>query len=137
MLALARGGEGHRVLLVPTARPGVPDDELANFSRLENYQRVLAESTRCARVVELLEDAFQSEALAEKLGIRIAKKSDGVPFFIFEMIRGLKEGQFIKQQADGTYVQTQMITDIEVPSAVKDLIEGRLKGLTERRSAES
>jgi tetratricopeptide (TPR) repeat protein len=52
-----------------------------------------------------------------------------VPFFIFEMIRGLKEGQFIKQQADGTYVQTQMIPDIEVPSAVKDLIEGRLRGL--------
>jgi len=130
VLALARAGEGHRVLLVPTARPGVPDDEIANFSRLENFQRVSLHRLGAREVVELLESAFKSEALAEKLGIRIAKKSDGVPFFIFEMIRGLKDGQFIKQQADGAYVQTQMITDIEVPSAVKDLIEGRLKGLT-------
>ncbi|MHC4551069.1 MAG: serine/threonine-protein kinase [Planctomycetota bacterium] len=133
VLALARAVESHRVLLVATARPGVPDDEIANFSRLEDFQRVPLGRLGAREVVELLEVAFKSEALAEKLGIRIAKKSDGVPFFIFEMIRGLKEGQFIKQQADGTYVQTQMITDIEVPSAVKDLIEGRLKGLTEQQ----
>ncbi|MHC4549795.1 MAG: tetratricopeptide repeat protein [Planctomycetota bacterium] len=135
VLALARAVEGHRVLLVPTARPGVPDDEIANFSRLASYQRVTLRRLGAREVIELLEGAFKSEALAEKLGVRIAKKSDGVPFFIFEMIRGLKEGQFIKQQADGTYVQTQMITDIEVPSAVKDLIEGRLRGLTKEQRA--
>ncbi|MHC4342096.1 MAG: serine/threonine-protein kinase, partial [Planctomycetota bacterium] len=129
VLALARAVEGHRVLLVPTARPGVPDDEIANFSRLENYERLSLDRLGAREIAELLEDAFKSEALAEKLGMRIARKSDGVPFFIFEMIRGLKEGQFIEQQADGSYIQTQMITDIEVPSAVKDLIEGRLRGL--------
>jgi predicted ATPase len=129
VLALARAAEGHRVLLVATARPGVPDDEIANFSRLENYQRVPLHRLGGREIAELLEDAFKSEALAEKLGMKIAKKSDGVPFFVFEMIRGLKEGQFIRQEADGTYIQAQMITDIEVPSAVKDLIEGRLRGL--------
>jgi predicted ATPase len=129
VLALARAVEGHRVLLVATARPGVADEDQAHLSRLENYQRVPLRRLGAREITELLEDAFKSEALAEKLGMRIAKKSDGVPFFIFEMIRGLKEGRFIKQQADGTYVQTQMITDIEVPSAVKDLIEGRLRGL--------
>jgi serine/threonine protein kinase len=92
VLALARAGEGHRVLLLPTARPGVPDDEIANFSRLENFQRVPLHRLGAREIVELLENAFKSEALAEKLGIRIAKKSDGVPFFIFEMIRGLEEG---------------------------------------------
>jgi serine/threonine protein kinase/tetratricopeptide (TPR) repeat protein len=128
-LALARAVEGHRVLLVLTARPGLPDEELAFFSRLENFQRVPLRRLGGREIVELLEEAFKSEALSDKLGVRITKKSDGVPFFIFEMIRGLKEGQFIEQQEDGTYVQTQMITDIEVPSAVKDLIEGRLRGL--------
>jgi tetratricopeptide (TPR) repeat protein len=135
VLALARAVEGHRVLVVATARPGVPDDELANFSRLENFQRVKLARLGGREIIELLEDAFKSEALAEKLGVKITKKSDGVPFFIFEMIRGLKEGQFIRQEPDGSYVQTQVIEEIEVPSAVKDLIEGRMRGLTESQRA--
>ena len=51
------------------------------------------------------------------------------------MIRGLKDGRFITQQPDGTYLQTQVIDEIEVPSAVKDLIEGRMRGLTENQRA--
>ncbi|MHC5052198.1 MAG: ATP-binding protein, partial [Planctomycetota bacterium] len=135
VLALARAVEGHRVLVVATARPGVPDEELANFSRLENFQRFKVARLGGREIIELLEDAFKSEALAEKLGVKITKKSDGVPFFIFEMIRGLREGQFIRQEPDGSYVQTQVIDEIEVPSAVKDLIEGRLRGLTENQRA--
>jgi predicted ATPase len=135
VLALARAAEGYRTLVVATARPGVPDEELAHFSRLENFQRLKLARLGGREIIELLEDAFKSEALAEKLGVKITKKSDGVPFFIFEMIRGLKEGQFIRQQPDGSYVQTQVIDEIEVPSAVKDLIEGRLRGLPEDQRA--
>ncbi|MHC4449306.1 MAG: serine/threonine-protein kinase [Planctomycetota bacterium] len=131
VLSMARAAEGHRVLLVATARPGVPDEELAHFSRLENFQRSSLARLGGRQIIELLEDAFGSEALAERLGGKITKKSDGVPLFIFEMIRGLKEGQFIKQLHDGSYEQTQVIDEIEVPSAVRDLIEGRLRGLTE------
>ncbi|MHC5052934.1 MAG: serine/threonine-protein kinase, partial [Planctomycetota bacterium] len=118
-----------------TARPGVPDDELANFSRLENYQRVKLSRLGAREVMQLLQDVFKSEALAEQLGVKIALKSDGVPFFIFEMIRELKEAGFIQQLPDGRYVQMQVIREIEVPSAVKDLIEGRLRGLTESQRA--
>jgi tetratricopeptide (TPR) repeat protein len=130
-LSLARAVEGHRVLLVATARPGVPDEELAYFSRLENLRRLTLARLGGREIIELLEDAFQSEQLAEKLGVKITKKSDGVPFFVFEMIQGLKEGQFIRQLPDGTYVQTREIDEIEVPSAVRELIEGRLRGLTD------
>jgi serine/threonine protein kinase/tetratricopeptide (TPR) repeat protein len=132
VLSLARAVEGHRVLLLPTARPGVPTDELANFSRLENCQRLTVHRLGAREVIELLQDALRSEALAEKLGAKIALRSDGVPFFIFEMIRALKDGRFIRQEADGSYIQTQMIADIEVPSAVKDLIEGRLRDLDDQ-----
>jgi serine/threonine protein kinase/tetratricopeptide (TPR) repeat protein len=127
LLAMARAVEEHRVLLVATARPGVGVEDL---SRLENFQRAALARLSAREVVEVLADAFKSTELAEKLSGKIAVKSDGVPFFIFEMIRGLKEGQFIRQQLDGSYVQTQVIDEIEVPSAVKDLIEGRLRGLT-------
>ncbi|MHC5052933.1 MAG: serine/threonine protein kinase, partial [Planctomycetota bacterium] len=135
VLALARAVEDHRVLVVATARPGVPDDELANLSRLENFERRGLARLGGREVIELLQDAFKSEALAEKLGGKIVLKSDGVPLFVFEMIRGLKEGQFIREQADGSYVQTKVVDEIEVPSAVKDLIEGRMRGLTEGQRA--
>jgi len=135
VFSLARATAGHRVLVIATARPGVPEAEQAHLSRLDNFQRIALRRLGARDIVELLEDSFKSEALAEKLGIRIAKKSDGVPFFIFELIRGLKEGQFIKQLPDGSYAESQVIQEFEVPSAVKDLIEGRMSSLTEDQRA--
>ena len=132
LLGMARALEEHRVLLVATARPGIG---MEDFSRLENFRRVSLARLGGRDIVHLLGDAFKSDALAEKLAGKIAVKSDGVPFFVFEMIRGLKEGQFIRAQPDGTYVQTQVIDEIEVPSAVKDLIAGRMRGLTEEQRA--
>ncbi|MHC5033150.1 MAG: serine/threonine-protein kinase [Planctomycetota bacterium] len=130
ILALARAAAAHRVLLLLTARPGLPEDELAHFSRLEIFHRIALGRLGAREVIELLRDALRSEALAQKLGGTIAYKSDGVPFFVFELLRSLKEGALLKQTPDGTYVQTQPITDIRAPSAIKDLIDGRLRELT-------
>ncbi|MHC4862282.1 MAG: ATP-binding protein, partial [Planctomycetota bacterium] len=131
VLAMARAIGEHRVLLLGTTEPGLPEDELTHFSRLENVRRLGLSRLGARQVIELLRDAFKSEDLAVKLGGRIALKSDGVPFFVFEMIRGLKEGQFIEQLPDGSWVDTKVIEDIEVPSAVRDLVEARLRDLTD------
>jgi tetratricopeptide (TPR) repeat protein len=130
LLSMARAAAPHRVLVIASARH-LQEADLANVSRLDHFRRIQLGRLGAREVIELVRDALGSSALAEKLGGKIAYKSDGVPFFIFEMIRGLKEGRFLTQQADGTYVQTQMITDIEVPSAVRDLIEARLKDLSD------
>jgi tetratricopeptide (TPR) repeat protein len=130
VLSLARALEGQRALLLCAARPGIPEDETAHFSRIASFKRAGLARLGARDVIGLLKDAFRSSALAERLGGKIAFKSDGVPYFVFEMIRGLKEGNFIREQADGTYVETQVVSDIEVPSSIKDLIEARLKGLT-------
>jgi len=132
LLAMARAAEDHRVLLVAASRPGL---EQSSLNRLESFQRIVPRRLGAREIIELLEDAFSSEDLAERLGVRIAKKSDGVPYFIFELIRGLKDAQLIRQLDDGSYVQTQDIEEIEVPSAVKDLIEGRMRGLSEDQRA--
>ncbi|MCU0727481.1 MAG: tetratricopeptide repeat protein, partial [Planctomycetes bacterium] len=80
-------------------------------------------------LVRLLVDAFRSRHLAEELAGRIGEKSDGNPFFVFEIIRGLKEGQFIAQEDDGTWHTTKVIRDLMVPSSVLDLVKGRIAGL--------
>jgi tetratricopeptide (TPR) repeat protein len=132
VLAMARALADHRVLLVATARPGV---DLADLSRLAWFRRIDLGRLSPREVLHLLQDALGSEALADRLGAKIALKSDGVPFFVFEMIRSLKEGRFITEQPDGSYVQSQVVADIDVPSAVKDLIEQRMHDLsTEQRA---
>jgi tetratricopeptide (TPR) repeat protein len=131
VLALARAASLMRGLLVVTSRPTIPDDEMANFARIEGFRRATLGRLSPRQVIQLLCDAFKSTALAEKIGGKIAYKSDGVPYFVFEMIRGLKEGQFVRRLPDGTYVETQAVSDIEVPSAVRDLIEGRLRDLSD------
>jgi len=135
ILSLARAAAARRVLLLLTARPGLPEDELAHFSRLEIFHRVPLGRLGARDVIELLRDALKSEALAERLGGKIAYKSDGVPFFVLELLRSLKEGALLKQTPDGTYVQTQPITNIRAPSAIKDLIDGRLRGLSKEERA--
>jgi len=135
VLSMARAAAARRVLLLLTTRPGLPEDELAHFSRLENFQRVSLDRLGARDVIELLRDALKSEGLAKRLGGTIAYKSDGVPFFVLELLRSLKEGALLKQTPDGTYVQTQPITDIRAPSAIKDLIDGRLRELSKEERA--
>jgi tetratricopeptide (TPR) repeat protein len=135
ILSMARAAGPHRVLLLVTSRPGLPEDEVANLGRLDEFRRVTLGRLGARDVIELLRDAFKSDALAEKLGGKIAYKSDGVPYFVFETLRGLKEGRFLEQMPDGTVVQTRAISEIEVPSTVRDLIAARLKDLAEEQRA--
>ena len=67
VLSLARAVEGRPILLLLTTRPGVPEDELAHFSRLESFRRTGIGRLGAREVVLLLQDAFKSEALADKL----------------------------------------------------------------------
>ena len=135
VLSLARAVVGHRVLLLLTTRPDIPADDLARVGGLDGCRTARLRRLGARDVVLMLKEAFRSAALAEKLGGKIALKSDGVPFFVFEMIRGLREGQFITQLPDGSYVESKVIEEIEVPSAVRDLMEVRLKGLSDEERA--
>ena len=98
----------------------------AALGRLPSSSRVELPRLSPREVVELLQDAFRSNALAERLGVKIAYKSDGVPFFVFEMIRSLKDERFIEELPDGTFTQSRIVDEIEVPSVVRDLVRGRL-----------
>jgi len=131
VLSLARAVPPERVLLLLTARSGLPDDFVAHLSRQTGFERIPLGRLGPREVIEVLRDAFRSEVLADRLGAKIAYKSDGVPFFVFEMIRGLKEGNFITELADGSWVESKVIEEIEIPGAVRDLIEARLADLSD------
>ncbi|MHC4861225.1 MAG: serine/threonine-protein kinase [Planctomycetota bacterium] len=129
--SLALAVPDHRILLVGTARPGIPEDWRANLERLDQASRMDLQRLGAKDLAQLLVDAFRSERLAHELGVRIAEKSDGNPFFVFEIIRGLREGRFITMRPDGTWVTTRLIRDIEIPASVQDLIQARIADLDE------
>jgi serine/threonine protein kinase/tetratricopeptide (TPR) repeat protein len=130
-LALALAVAGHRVLLVGTARPGIPEAWTTDLGRLPHAERMTLARLGAKEVGELLIDSFQSERLAEELGFKISMKSDGNPFFVFEILRGLKEEQFITETVDGSWIRTKVIEKIEVPSSVLDLVRARTANLDE------
>jgi serine/threonine protein kinase/tetratricopeptide (TPR) repeat protein len=134
-LSLAHAVPGHRILLLGTARPGLPDGFLSSISRLDHCARLPLPRLGPKDLARLLVDAFRSERLAEELAFKIGAKSDGNPWFVFEILRGLREGQFLRRRPDGTWVTTRVIEEVEVPSTVKDLVFGRVGDLaTEDRN---
>ncbi|MHC4940943.1 MAG: serine/threonine-protein kinase [Planctomycetota bacterium] len=120
---------GHRLLLLGTMRPGVPERWIADVERLDQAERRVLSRLSPKDLARLLEDVFRSERLARELGHQIAIKSDGNPFFAFEIIQGLRDGNWIERQPDGTWITTQRIEDIQVPSSVVDLVKARVADL--------
>ncbi|MHC4222400.1 MAG: protein kinase domain-containing protein [Planctomycetota bacterium] len=127
--ALSLALQGHRIFLVGSSRPGLPEDWVADVERLDQCSWLGLSRLGPKDLAGLLMDAFGSERLAEELAYQIGTKSDGNPFFAFEIIRGLREGQFITQKPDGTWVKTQVIENIEIPATVMDLIQARIADL--------
>ncbi len=130
--SLAMSAPGHRVLFVGTARPGVSQDWLAGLTRLDQTSQLPLQRLGAKDLARLLQDTLHSEQLASDLGTQIAIKSDGNPFFVFEILRGLRDGQFIRQTEEGTWIGTQVIDEIEIPSSVLDLVNARVSGLSQQ-----
>jgi serine/threonine protein kinase/tetratricopeptide (TPR) repeat protein len=127
--SLALAVPGHRILLVGTTRPGLSEEWVAGVERQEHASQFSLARLGPKDLIRLLKDAFRSDRLAEQLAARVAEKSDGNPFFVFEIIRGLREGQFITQREDGTWASTQVIDEIKIPSSVMDLVNARVADL--------
>ncbi len=129
--SLAMAVPQHRVLLVGTMRPGLPEAWATALDRLDHTTRVAVPRLGPKELVLVLQDAFRSQRLAEELAGKIALKSDGNPFFVFEIVRGLREGQFLRRRPDGTWETTRIIHDIEVPSSIADVVQARLSDLAD------
>jgi len=127
--ALALAAPGHRVLLIGTTRPGLDERWLAQIDRI-GATRLSVPRLGAPDLVRLLAESLRSQHLAEELAGKIAVKSDGNPFFVFEILRGLREGQFITKRSDGTWATTREIRDIQVPSSIVDLVQARVSDLS-------
>lgn len=131
--SLALAVREQRVLLIGTLRPGLADVWAAELSSQGHVERLDVPRLQPEELTALLGDAFGSRALAAEIGSEIARKSDGNPFFVFEILRGLREGQFITRAADGTWAATRAIERIAIPASVRDLVTARVSTLDDEQ----
>ena len=129
--ALARAIESDRILLIGSARRNLDATWATELARLPHVERLGVERLGAKDVGRLLVDALGSPRLAEDLGYRILTKSDGNPFFVFEILRGLRDGRFLETDESGDWVQSRTLDEWEIPSSILDLVDARLAGLAE------
>jgi tetratricopeptide (TPR) repeat protein/23S rRNA U2552 (ribose-2'-O)-methylase RlmE/FtsJ len=128
-VALASAIVDERILLIGSTRSELADEWVDHVMRLDHAARLPLTRLGPRALNRLLVEAFRSEQLAEDLGWQVARKSDGNPLFVFEILDGLRESGLIKKQPDGVWVKTREIREIGMPSSIMDLIGGRLGDL--------
>ncbi len=129
-MSLALAVPGHRLLVIATTRPGLDERRVASLTRLAHVSRVPLGRLGPKDLALLLRDCFRSDELARTLAMQIGLKSDGNPYFAFEIIQGLREGQFVTQREDGSWASTREIGEIRIPSTVLDLVNARVADLS-------
>ncbi len=129
---LARQAQDLKLLLVGTARP---ERRLAEFlsgiEMVPGGHRIQLGRLGTKESVALLREFLGAGKAVDEIGLRILEKADGNPFFLFEIVRGLKERGGLMHQADGTWAARGGVTEVEVPSTVRDLLLLRLSELDE------
>ncbi len=119
---------GARVLLIFTYRPdfvhtwgGRSYHSQLNLNRLSNRENLMMVSHLLGK--DDLDRPFEE---------MILEKTEGVPFFIEEFIRSLKDLKIIEEK-DNKYFLAKNLRDVTIPSTIQDVIMARVDSLLRRR----
>jgi len=115
---------GARVLLIFTYRPEFVHTwgaksfhSQVNLNRLSNRESLM-----------MVSHLLATEELDKDLEEFILEKTEGVPFFIEELIRSLKDLKIIERE-DNRYRITKDIKEVTIPATVQDVIMARVDSL--------
>jgi predicted ATPase len=118
---------GARVLMIFTYRPefvhtwgGKSYHNQVTLNRLSNRESL-------AMVTHIL----GTEEMDRDLEDLILDKTEGIPFFIEEFIRSLKELEIIERK-NNRYCLAKDIQDLKIPSTIQDVIMARVDSLPDR-----
>jgi len=115
---LARDIPLRRCLLVSTSRPGAPAPWPAEVVELEALPQSGAR--------ELIESAFGA-AVEDSLAEQILTRTGGNPFFIEEVVRGLREANVVVEE--NRLITARPGATPRVPTTVQEVLEARLDRL--------
>ena len=117
---------GSKVFLIFTYRPefvhtwgGKSYHSQINLNRLSNRESLA--------IVNYL---LGTEVIDREIEDLILEKTEGVPFFIEEFIRSIKELKIIERK-DDRYLLAKNIKDVTIPSTIQDVVMARVDSLSD------
>jgi class 3 adenylate cyclase/tetratricopeptide (TPR) repeat protein len=118
---------GSRVLLIFTYRP-----EFVHTWGSKSYHNQLTLHRLSNREsLEMVTHILGTNEIEKALEELILEKTEGVPFFIEEFIKSIKDLKIIERK-DTTYCLSKDIHQLTIPSTIQDVIMARVDSLPER-----
>ncbi|MEN8148552.1 MAG: tetratricopeptide repeat protein [Planctomycetota bacterium] len=124
--AIACAVPEHPILLIGTMRSRPEGSWHEDLDRLEHVETIDLKRLPEYEVNRLLEDAVGPATLDGRLAARIAEEAQGNPFFLFEILRDLKERKILERREDGTWKSRGRPDDVTVPPTVRHIVAARL-----------
>ncbi len=117
---------GARVLLIFTYRT----EYVHTWGSRSFHSQVTLNRLSNREALAMVSHLLATESVAENLQDLILEKTEGVPFFIEEFLKSLKDLQVIRRQ-DTVYALTKDPKDVTIPSTIQDVIMARVDALPE------
>jgi class 3 adenylate cyclase/tetratricopeptide (TPR) repeat protein len=117
---------GARVLLIFTYRP----EFIPTWGARSYHNQLLLNRLSNRESLFIATHILDTEDLESALEELILEKTEGVPFFVEEFIKSLKDLGFIERK-DHTYRISKELQTIRIPSTIQDIILARVDALPE------
>jgi len=115
---------GARVLLIFTYRP----EFVHTWGSRSYHSQVTLNRLSNRESLAMLTFLLGTEEIEAQLQELVLEKTEGIPFFIEEFIKSLKDLGIIERR-DGAYCLTKDITDVTIPGTIQDVIMARVDSL--------
>ncbi|MDX6580962.1 MAG: hypothetical protein QOI10_146 [Solirubrobacterales bacterium] len=106
-------------------------DVVADLQRLDGVERCRLRGLDTDEVAEVVSAVagLEMDAAGRRLASEVAQETEGNPFFVAELLRHLSESGAIATGPDGRRELTAPITDLGLPSSVRDVVSRRVARL--------
>jgi len=115
---------GARVLLIFTCRP----EFVHTWGAKSYHSQVMLNRLSNRESLTMVSHLLGTEELDKDLEEFILEKTEGIPFFVEELIKSLKDLKIIERE-DNRYRITRDIKEVTIPSTIGDVIMARVDSL--------
>jgi predicted ATPase/class 3 adenylate cyclase len=117
---------GARVLLILTYRP----EFIPSWGGRSYHNQLLLNRLSNREILFMASHILDTDDLETALEEVILEKSEGIPFFVEEFIKSMKDLGFIERK-DNVYRISKELQTIRIPSTIQDIIMARVDALPE------
>ncbi|MGD8948163.1 MAG: adenylate/guanylate cyclase domain-containing protein, partial [Desulfobacterales bacterium] len=124
--ALLDGIAGERIFLIFTYRP----EYVHTWGSKSYHSQITLNRLSNRESLTVVNDLLGNENIESDLEELILEKTEGVPFFIEEFIKSLKDLKAIERH-NSQYQLAENVEDLSIPSTIQDVIMARVDSLPE------